>query len=157
MPPARIQRRRTRGSRMPAGAIYVGRGSKWGNPFKLGETLIRIPGLDGSAWEHEDQPSKTAGDTYSFRHSSGRTTWHRVEYANREQVVELHRRIVQGQSSNLTVTYPSVDEIRAELAGRDLACWCPLTDTAGRHVSCHADTLLHTANPASIKLTKHHA
>ena len=31
--PKRIQRKRTKGWRMPAGAIYVGRGTKWGNPF----------------------------------------------------------------------------------------------------------------------------
>ena len=30
----RIQRRRTKGWRMPKGAVYVGRGSFWGNPFK---------------------------------------------------------------------------------------------------------------------------
>ena len=23
-------------ARMPAGAVYIGRGSKWGNPFKIG-------------------------------------------------------------------------------------------------------------------------
>lgn len=33
--PKRIQRRRTRGWRMPEGAVYVGRPTKWGNPFKL--------------------------------------------------------------------------------------------------------------------------
>lgn len=32
----RIQRKRTRGWRMPDGAIYVGRPSKWGNPFTVG-------------------------------------------------------------------------------------------------------------------------
>lgn len=32
--PARIQRRRTTGWRMPEGAVYVGRPSKWGNPFQ---------------------------------------------------------------------------------------------------------------------------
>lgn len=31
-------------------------------------------------------------------------------------------------------------EIRAELAGRDLACWCPLDQP------CHADVLLQIAN-----------
>jgi len=31
--PKRIQRKRTKGWRMPAGAVYVGRPSKWGNPF----------------------------------------------------------------------------------------------------------------------------
>lgn len=35
MTPQRIQRKRTRGWRMPAGAVYVGRPTKWGNPFKL--------------------------------------------------------------------------------------------------------------------------
>lgn len=32
--PQRIQRKRTRGWRMPAGAIIVTRPTKWGNPFK---------------------------------------------------------------------------------------------------------------------------
>ena len=35
--PKRIQRRRTKGWRMPAGAVYVGRPTKWGNPFAIGE------------------------------------------------------------------------------------------------------------------------
>jgi hypothetical protein len=34
MKPTRIQRKRTRGWRMPEGAIYVGRPSRWGNPFE---------------------------------------------------------------------------------------------------------------------------
>jgi hypothetical protein len=38
--------------------------------------------------------------------------------------------------------YPSDDEIRTELAGRDLACWCSL----GADVHCHADVLLELAN-----------
>jgi DNA-binding CsgD family transcriptional regulator len=39
--------------------------------------------------------------------------------------------------------YPSVEEIRAELAGKDLACWCELNEP------CHADVLLRVANPAA--------
>lgn len=31
--PKRIQRRRSKGWRMPAGAVYVGRPTIWGNPF----------------------------------------------------------------------------------------------------------------------------
>jgi hypothetical protein len=34
----------------------------------------------------------------------------------------------------------SVDDVRVELAGRDLACWCPLD------APCHADVLLEVAN-----------
>jgi NTP pyrophosphatase (non-canonical NTP hydrolase) len=33
--PQRIQRKRTKGWRMPNGAIYVGRGTQWGNPFRV--------------------------------------------------------------------------------------------------------------------------
>ena len=32
--PVRIQRRRTKGWRMPEGAVYVGRPSPWGNPYR---------------------------------------------------------------------------------------------------------------------------
>jgi hypothetical protein len=35
---------------------------------------------------------------------------------------------------------PDANDIRAELAGRDLACWCPLDQP------CHADVLLEIAN-----------
>lgn len=35
--PKRIQRKRSKGWRMPAGAVYVGRGTKWGNPFTIEE------------------------------------------------------------------------------------------------------------------------
>lgn len=56
--PKRIQRRRTRGWRMPAGAIYVGRPSRWGNPYTgngdrakavalFREMLDRAPTQDG--------------------------------------------------------------------------------------------------------------
>lgn len=34
--PKRIQRKRTKGWRMPKGAVYVGRPSKWGNPLRVG-------------------------------------------------------------------------------------------------------------------------
>ena len=33
--PIRIQRKRTKGWRMPANTVYVGRPSKFGNPFTL--------------------------------------------------------------------------------------------------------------------------
>ena len=40
-----------------------------------------------------------------------------------------------------------VDDARERLAGRDLACWCPLVDAAGDPVPCHADVWLAVANP----------
>jgi hypothetical protein len=35
MSPVRIQRRRTKGWRMPEGAVYVGRPTRWGNPWSM--------------------------------------------------------------------------------------------------------------------------
>jgi hypothetical protein len=35
----------------------------------------------------------------------------------------------------------TADDVRAELAGHDLCCWCPLDQR------CHADVLLQVANP----------
>ncbi|HDL01136.1 MAG TPA: DUF4326 domain-containing protein [candidate division Zixibacteria bacterium] len=35
--PVRIQRKRTKGWKMPPNTIYVGRPSKWGNPYKTGD------------------------------------------------------------------------------------------------------------------------
>lgn len=37
--PVRVQRLRTKGSKMPFGAKYVGRPTIWGNPFKAGQEL----------------------------------------------------------------------------------------------------------------------
>jgi Domain of unknown function (DUF4326) len=34
--PRRIQRRRTRGWRLPPEALYVGRPTRWGNPYRVG-------------------------------------------------------------------------------------------------------------------------
>jgi hypothetical protein len=43
--PKRIQRKRTKGWKMPDGAIYVGRPSKWGNPFPICRELNRESAL----------------------------------------------------------------------------------------------------------------
>lgn len=38
--PDRIQRKRTKGWRAPKGAVYVGRGTRWGNPYIVGKTIV---------------------------------------------------------------------------------------------------------------------
>ena len=35
--PKRIQRKRTKGWRMPHNTVYVGRPTKWGNPYRIGD------------------------------------------------------------------------------------------------------------------------
>jgi hypothetical protein len=53
----------------------------------------------------------------------------------RARVVELFRRDLDAGRLGF-----SADDVRRELAGRDLACWCPLDGP------CHADVLLEVAN-----------
>jgi hypothetical protein len=120
MTPRRVQRRRILGWRMPAGAIYVGRGSKWGNPFKVGKDSVICDDLGGMEAEmtfHADTP---------------------------QQAVDLYRRyITTGIVDPLGMVRfrsPIAQDIRRELAGKDLACWCPLDQP------CHADVLLEIAN-----------
>ena len=40
--PKRIQRKRTKGYRMPEGVVCVGRGTKWGNCFAIGSFVRSI-------------------------------------------------------------------------------------------------------------------
>lgn len=75
---------------LPSNAVYVGRPSKFGNPFCRGK--------DGT----------------------------------RDEVIEKHREDVYSRPEFL-------HEIRTELKGKDLVCYC-----APRR--CHADTLLEIAN-----------
>lgn len=48
--PKRIQRRRTKGWRMPDGAVYVGRPTQWGNPFTLSASRIQLTREQVVAW-----------------------------------------------------------------------------------------------------------
>lgn len=40
MTPIRIQRKRTKGWRMPPNTVYVGRPTKWGNPFTIQAAIV---------------------------------------------------------------------------------------------------------------------
>lgn len=91
--PRRIQRQRTKGWKMPANTVYVGRLSKFGNPY--------LPDLFGG---------------------------------NREMVVSLFWKLLHHE--NGADLRNSVKELR----GKNLACWCPLSQP------CHADVLLELAN-----------
>jgi Domain of unknown function (DUF4326) len=92
--PSRIQRRRSRGWRQPINAIYVGRSTKWGNPYKVG-----------------------------------------VDNHSAEEAVTLFRRDLIAGSLAFTI-----DDVRRELKGKDLVCWCKPGSP------CHADVLFAVAN-----------
>lgn len=100
-------------------AVIVARPSKWGNPFALGHVTtiellparISMPILSGDV-----APLDRDEAVRLFGYALGRQLFHRPGY-------------------------PCINEIVAELRGRDLACWCPLDQP------CHADVLLELANP----------
>jgi hypothetical protein len=144
--PERIQLRRTRGWRLPPGAVSVARPTKWGNRFKVGEALARVPAAAGEGdWEYEGRIS-AAGTRHDYFHADGRVTVCHVRLMTAAECADTYRRALTGDYSEamrmssgrfLKVT---AEDARRELAGRDLACWCKLTDP------CHADVLLELAN-----------
>jgi hypothetical protein len=102
--PVRIQRKRTKGWKMPANTVYVGRPSKWGNPFRI---------------------------HYLCKSPSG-------ALVNSMDAAEAVRHYKQ-----LIVPELFLANLRMELGGRNLACWCAIGQP------CHADVLLDLANPAA--------
>jgi Domain of unknown function (DUF4326) len=165
----RIQLRRTKGWRLPEGAVSVARPTKWGNPFGYRQHtgLARTPAVDGDGeWEYEGRISAD-GARHDYHHPDGRITVCHVRYMTRAEVVETFRLALLGQDTPaMRAAFPSgrgkwlgrwvgrgpdrhreyvtVEDVRRELAGRDLACWCPLTEP------CHADVLLEIANEGAI-------
>ena len=111
--PKRIQRKREKGWKMPAGTVYVGRPSKWGNDFRVSKYkhgfIVRNGnvGLNGHIYETKLSASKVCVKVYA-------------------------------QNIRQRVIYKDID--LSELAGKDLACWCPLDQP------CHADVLIELAN-----------
>lgn len=105
-------------------------------------------------WVREGRLHKTSGELNFW--STGITkdgkpigVWHQVEDATAEQVVQLfaeHIGLSQTVRTGMTPRNHIADEARHELAGKNLACWCPLTDAQGNRVPCHADVLLELAN-----------
>jgi hypothetical protein len=128
MSPQRIQRKRVKGWRMPEGAVYVGRGSRWGNPFNIqsGHHIV------GPSW----------GDV--------RDNWGRVSAANvTSAYVSSSEALTPADTLDhftMLIRVRQRDEAErteawfAPLRGKNLACWCPLDQP------CHADVLLELAN-----------
>jgi hypothetical protein len=106
---------------MSEGAVYVGRPSRWGNPFLLSPVLRSFPSLT------VEQAAQFVVNDFRFLAERGRASVPSPTLS----------------SPAVMVTYPSPAELRHELAGKDLVCWCPLDEP------CHADVLLQIANGAS--------
>ena len=114
--PERIQRKRTKGWRMPDGTVYVGRPTLWGNPFVIGRSFC------GPTIETLYSPGQLVK---AFRLWISHDTLHPHFWDS--DLISAHVRIKAALATG-------------ELAGKNLACWCPLDQP------CHADVLLEIAN-----------
>lgn len=157
--PRRIQRRRTKGWRMPEGAVYVGRPTRWGNPFVCrneSRGLIRYGPKHlerfGRAWDHEGRIS-AVGTSHHMWFSADDVVETYVRWGTREEIVELYRLTLTAPTPGMLAAYPSRQgyfakvtpaDIRRDLAGHDLVCWCSPFD------ACHADVLLEIANGGDL-------
>jgi hypothetical protein len=95
-PPVRIQRKRTKGWRMPPNTISVCRPGKWGNPFIVGRRVILVHDVTyEECWK--------AGSMVVTPHLA----------------VELYRTWIEA-------SYERCRQAKLELSGRNLACFCPL-------------------------------
>jgi hypothetical protein len=114
--PKRIQRKRTKGWKMPEGAVYVGRPTRWANPFRVGV-------YSDSRHECVDM----------FK-------WCISEFPVPQERIALWREVGGDVGSLIALakgrSIPQVDY----LTGKDLVCWC------APDAECHADVLLEIAN-----------
>jgi hypothetical protein len=102
---------------MPEDAVYVGRPTMWGNPYALGRA-----GWAGNRWLRW-----YVEDTRVNFSNLG-------EYDTETEAAERAVALFREQAWLIAA------DIRRDLTGRDLCCWCPTGQP------CHADVLLELAN-----------
>lgn len=126
--PQRIQRKRTKGWRIPENTVCVGRGSKWGNPFWIIGS--------GSNWVifcaevKNENHNKIAQDI--FHNEFLKNTTYTTICAALNISVEMY--------SEYSEKTGLKELAKEELKNKNIACWCKLT------AICHGDMLLKIAN-----------
>lgn len=98
--PQRVQRKRTKGWKMPENTVYVGRGSQWGNPFKVGCGFTDPYGQ----WRIPENNRQA------------------VSFFNSWAVSYIPERQGVNPSMIPLVNNNKLDELK----GKNLACWCRL-------------------------------
>ena len=151
MKPKRIRRQRTRGWRMPEGAVYVGRPTRWGNPFPWQGSWITWAAV-GLGYRGDPTGRRAAAVALFSAWITGEPVvppddsedgggWIEFSDGTRRSVADHARGIALGATSLYeSPVLPETTIDVTDLYGRDLACWCPLNEP------CHADVLLALAN-----------
>ncbi|MFY1595432.1 DUF4326 domain-containing protein [Micromonospora sp. WMMD737] len=155
MSPKRVQWNRFAGTQLPPNTRLVTRPSRYGNPFVYRDRsrgLVRFGPKHlerfGREWDYEGRCSG-AGASHDMWFSADDIVETHVRWATREEIVELYRLTLTDPTPGMRMAFPSgsgrflkvtVEDIRRNLAGTNLACTCPLDQP------CHADVLLELAN-----------
>jgi hypothetical protein len=120
--------------------VIVARPSRWGNPFRVYRCACcdHWDVIDDNGVKHHVDHAVARGEASPVgivlnRGPEPVGDAQRLEAV--DHAVDLFRQDIGWGTAAVTV-----DQIRAELAGRDLACWCPLDQP------CHAAVLLAIAN-----------
>lgn len=139
MQPKRIQRKRIKGWKMPPNTVCVTRPGKFGNPFDFRKSDCCWLALSYNC----------RGDKLGRQEASVKAFIEWIEPpSGRKKLVRMERGVRFGNDKNncqigprfIVGPPPSIDEIRGELRGKNLACFCRLDQP------CHADVLLKIAN-----------
>lgn len=117
---------------MPDGAVYVGRPSRWGNPYT--PILVNCVCVE---YDFSSIPSPIPGRLGCESVLMVMGGFHA------ELCVLLFRHWIRCWREKWPKHF---EAYIAPLRGRDLACWCPLLDSNGCYKPCHADVLLELAN-----------
>lgn len=137
--PKRVQLKRVKGYKMPANTVSVTRPGKWGNPFDFRSSDCcwmalsygcrgdRIGRQEASVKAFREWIEPPAKGKKLVRMERG------VQFGNDEDSLQVGPRFVVGPP-------PTIKTIRAELAGKNLACFCAIDQP------CHGDVLLKLAN-----------
>lgn len=122
----RVQRKRTKGWKMPENTKYVGRPTKWGNPLRLQGDMIYI----------DASHRRTILNPWVLCHG--------MEFGDIDDVIYLYKKLWDGtkfQNKDMQYWADIFSGLDLnELKGKNLACFCSLS------VPCHADYLLKIAN-----------
>lgn len=137
--PIRVQRKRTKGWKMPPNTVSVTRPGPFGNPFDFRPSdccwLALSYGCRGDKRGRQQASVKAFSEWVSPPPKGKKMV--RMERGIRvgtdEKSFQIGPRFVVGPP-------PTIDEIREKLRGKNLACFCPLDQP------CHADVLLELAN-----------
>lgn len=133
--PVRVQRKRVKGWKMPENTVYVGRGSRWGNPF-------RVIQYSDKKWAIKTDGSDKCSEILT-KHC------HAVYDTKREAVIDaikcydfwlLPYSHKEGSMMDFYQSMAVMDDALLSLKGKHLACWCRLDE------QCHADLLLKLVN-----------